>query len=54
MTELTSTQAHARARRRVETWLWTGPLGHLVGGSLDLLVALACYQLARKRGRSTR
>ncbi|HEV3046900.1 MAG TPA: hypothetical protein VGY13_06010 [Solirubrobacteraceae bacterium] len=35
--------------RRAETWIWTGPLGHLVGGSLDLLAALVRYRRARPR-----
>jgi hypothetical protein len=35
------------AARRFETWVWTGPLGHLVGGALDLGEALARYGLAR-------
>jgi hypothetical protein len=43
-----------RAGRRLETWLWTGPLGHLVGGGLDLARALARYLLARARGRAVR
>jgi len=29
-----------RALRALETWLWTGPLGHLVGGALDVGEAL--------------
>jgi hypothetical protein len=33
----------------VETWLWTGPAGHLLGGTLDLLEALARHLLARLR-----
>jgi hypothetical protein len=33
--------------RRFETWAWTGPLGHLVGGALDLGQALARHALAR-------
>jgi hypothetical protein len=37
--------------KRFETWLWTGPLGHLVGGGLDLGHALARYLLARARSR---
>jgi hypothetical protein len=44
----------ATLRRRVEAWLWTGPAGHLLGGSLDLLGALARYRLARTRGRRLR
>ncbi|MGO8906475.1 MAG: hypothetical protein ACLQMH_12750 [Solirubrobacteraceae bacterium] len=38
--------------RRVERWLWTGPVSHLVGGALDFIVALAGHLLARARGRS--
>jgi hypothetical protein len=34
--------------RRLETWLWTGPLGHLVGGALDLLQALIAYRRKRR------
>jgi hypothetical protein len=41
-------------RRRCEAWLWTGSAGHLVGGSLDFLQALARYALARARGRTVR
>jgi hypothetical protein len=40
------------AARRVEAWLWTGPAGHLVGGSLDFATALGRYLLARARGRA--
>jgi hypothetical protein len=40
--------------RRVEARLWTGPAGHLVGGTLDFLEALARYALARARGRTVR
>ncbi|HEX5852867.1 MAG TPA: hypothetical protein VFY36_07235 [Solirubrobacteraceae bacterium] len=40
--------------RRVETWLWTGPVGHLLGGALDFLQALARYAYARARGRTIR
>jgi hypothetical protein len=43
-----------RVHRRLETWLWTGPLGHLVGGGLDLVRALTRYLLARARGRAVR
>jgi len=38
-----------RAPRKLETWLWTGPLGHLAGTSLDLLQALARYLFTRAR-----
>jgi hypothetical protein len=48
-------QPIVRLRRRVEARLWTGPVGHLLGGSLDIAVALARYQLlARRRGRTSR
>jgi hypothetical protein len=50
----------ARAERR----LWTGPAGHLLGGALDLLEALARHLLSgirigvclriRARGRTAR
>jgi hypothetical protein len=42
------------AHRRFAAWLWTGPLGHLLGGGLDLLEALGRYWLARLRGRPLR
>jgi hypothetical protein len=32
---------------QLETWLWTGPVGHLLGGALDLTGATARYLLAR-------
>ncbi len=35
--------------RRLETWLWTGPAGHLLGGTLDYVQALARYLRQRKR-----
>jgi hypothetical protein len=31
--------------------LWTGPIGHLAGGTIDFGQALARYLLARARGR---
>jgi len=37
---------------RAEAWLWTGPLGHLAGGALDLAGALARYARARARVRA--
>jgi hypothetical protein len=41
--------------RRLEAWLWTGPAGHLLGGTLDFIVALARYRIARvRRGRTIR
>jgi hypothetical protein len=42
------------AVRRLEIWLWTGPVGHLVGGTLDFVHALARYLLARALGRPVR
>jgi hypothetical protein len=42
------------AARRLETWLWTGPLGHLIGGGLDFGQALGRYLFARVRGTSVR
>jgi hypothetical protein len=38
-----------RSRTRAEAWLWTGPLGHLLGGLLDLSGALIGYAIARSR-----
>jgi hypothetical protein len=37
------------ALRRREAQLWTGRAAHLVGGTLDLLQAVARYGLARRR-----
>jgi hypothetical protein len=39
------------ALRRLETWLWTGPAGHMLGGTLDYLQALVRYLRQRKRTR---
>jgi hypothetical protein len=39
--------------RRAEEWLWTGPIGHFLGGALDFTEALVRYLLMRhgpKRG----
>jgi hypothetical protein len=47
-------RARIKPPRRAETWLWTGPVGHLLGGSLDFLEALARYVIARVRGRVIR
>jgi hypothetical protein len=33
--------------RTIEAWLWTGPVGHLLGGALDVLEALARYAISR-------
>jgi hypothetical protein len=41
------------ARRRLETWFWTGPLGHLLGGGLDFARALSRHLLATYGPRST-
>ncbi|HEY1457582.1 MAG TPA: hypothetical protein VGF15_03590 [Solirubrobacteraceae bacterium] len=35
--------------RRLESWLWTGPLGHLLGGLLDFAGALWRYLIGRAR-----
>jgi hypothetical protein len=40
--------------RRAEGRLWTGPVGHLLGGALDFLEALARHLRARARGRGAR
>jgi hypothetical protein len=39
------------ARRRLEAWLVTGPVGHLVAGLADLVTLLARVAYARARGR---
>ncbi|HLI32050.1 MAG TPA: hypothetical protein VKU89_04830 [Solirubrobacteraceae bacterium] len=44
-----------RARlRRLRTSLLLGPVGHLLGGSLDFLAALAHYWRERARRRTAR
>jgi hypothetical protein len=48
---MASARSRARSFRALETWLWTGPLGHLVGGLLDLAKAFALHLLARARER---
>jgi hypothetical protein len=40
--------------RRVERWLWTGPLGHLAGGALDFAQALVYYRRSGPRGARVR
>jgi len=40
------------AHRRLETWLWTGPFGHLLGGGLDFARALFSHLLATYGPRS--
>jgi hypothetical protein len=35
--------------RRAERWLWTGPAGHLLGGTLDFAQALTRYWRRRIR-----
>jgi hypothetical protein len=37
--------------RRVERWWWTGPIGHAVGGLLDLAQAWVRYLTLRRRRR---
>jgi hypothetical protein len=49
-----SAQPSRSVARRAETLLWTGPVGHLLGGGLDFLTALARYAFARARGRVVR
>jgi hypothetical protein len=46
--------APADRLRALETWLWTGPLGHLAGGAADFATALARYGSARLLKRSMR
>jgi hypothetical protein len=48
--------SHRRAapHRRLETWLWTGPVGHFAGGALDLLTALVAYRRKRRAGGGQR
>ncbi|HEX4116082.1 MAG TPA: hypothetical protein VHY18_09445 [Solirubrobacteraceae bacterium] len=43
----------ARGRHRLEAWLWTGPVGHLLGGSLDFAEALVSYARARRASKHT-
>ncbi|HEX3910278.1 MAG TPA: hypothetical protein VHW67_06205 [Solirubrobacteraceae bacterium] len=38
------------AHRRLETWLWTGPLGHLLGGGLDVAQGLLLYLRTQRAG----
>jgi hypothetical protein len=33
----------------VEAWLWTGPLGHLLGGALDVAEGLLGYYRAKRK-----
>ncbi|HXP98455.1 MAG TPA: hypothetical protein VN845_00150 [Solirubrobacteraceae bacterium] len=39
---------------QLERWLWTGPVGHLIGGSLDFAQALTHYVRARRVNRDSR
>jgi hypothetical protein len=41
----------AHAPRRFERWLWTGPIGHFVGGGIDFAQALAHYLRTRAAKR---
>jgi hypothetical protein len=43
------TPLHLRSRERLMAWIVTGPVGHFVGGMLDLLGAIA--EIARARAR---
>jgi hypothetical protein len=40
--------------RQLERWLWTGPVGHLIGGLLDFAQALVHYVRARHSGHASR
>jgi hypothetical protein len=42
----------APLRARAEAWLWTGPVGHLLGGGLDLAGAIFGYLIAKVRDRA--
>jgi len=44
-------QNRTQPLRAAETWLWSGPVGHLVGGSLDFAQALYRYLRSRANGR---
>jgi len=44
-----SAGSRQRPGGRLETWLWTGPLGHLLGGAADLAAALCGYGFRRAR-----
>jgi hypothetical protein len=39
---------------RLETWLWSGPIGHFLGGTLDFAAALVHYLRAKRAGRAAR
>ncbi len=41
-----SSRAFRSPLKRLETWLWTGPVGHFAGGALDFGQALARYLIA--------
>jgi len=45
----------AKRSRRLRTWLWTGPAGHLLGGALDVAEALVrhAWRTRRRRARAT-
>jgi hypothetical protein len=43
-------RGNGRAHGRLERWLWTGPVGHLIGGGLDVLQGLFVYLRTRKAG----
>jgi hypothetical protein len=48
------TQRTRYRARKLEARLWTGPVGHLLGGALDVLEALSRYALARAREKRVR
>ncbi|HTZ86271.1 MAG TPA: hypothetical protein VMB05_06350 [Solirubrobacteraceae bacterium] len=42
---------NGQLHRRLEAWLWTGPVGHFLGGALDVAQGLATfYRDKRKAG----
>jgi uncharacterized membrane-anchored protein len=43
-------RGNRHVHRRFETWLWTGPVGHLLGGGLDVAQGLLVYLRTRKAG----
>ncbi|HTA35804.1 MAG TPA: hypothetical protein VK761_03725 [Solirubrobacteraceae bacterium] len=47
-------RSRASTVRRVETWLWTGPLGHLLGGALDVAEALGGHLLRKQKAGARR
>ncbi|HEX9481797.1 MAG TPA: hypothetical protein VF927_06820 [Solirubrobacteraceae bacterium] len=46
-----SRRQRGSAARRLEARFWTGPVGHLLGGGMDVLGALARASWRRLRSR---